>query len=293
MPFGPRIGLIFACVFWAISFIATKKALTVVPPLMVVALRLVISATCFAVYLAIRRPAIRYGGIGWLGRLFLLSLFGTGLHYGLQTIGLQYTGAANASIYSVTGPISILFIAALFLGERVTAVKAAGVALAVVGVLVVMGLDALLAFDLHGHLVGDVLVLLSILLWGAFTVYGKRLTAEMGALPVTALTTIMGACSMLPVAFVEMRVQGFSLASVTGEAWVAIAFLGVTCSFLATFLYVAALAHAESQKVGTYLYSIPPMTYLVAGLYLGEPITLNLFVGALLVLGGVALTERG
>ena len=47
------------------------------------------------------------------------------------------------------------------------------------------------------------------------------------------------------------------------------------------------------QKVGVYLYTIPPMTAVVAALYLGETITANLIIGAVLVIGGVALTERG
>ena len=37
MPLGPRIGLITACSFWAVSFVATTEALAVVPPLTVVA----------------------------------------------------------------------------------------------------------------------------------------------------------------------------------------------------------------------------------------------------------------
>ncbi|MBI5507999.1 MAG: DMT family transporter [Deltaproteobacteria bacterium] len=293
MPTGPKLGLVLACVFWAISFIATKKALEVIPPLTVVAARLSVSAACFAVYLGVRRPVLPRAGARSLLQLFVLSLFGTGLHYGLQTVGLQYTSASNASIYAVTGPITIIAIAVLFLGERLTTVKAVGVGVALGGVLTVMGLDTLLAFDLQGHLLGDALVLLSIVLWGGFTVYGKKLSATMGALPMTALTTIIGALSMLPVAALELRVTAFDLASSTAEAWVAVAFLGVTCSFLATLLYVNALAHAESQKVGAYLYAIPPMTYLAAGVYLHEPITARLLVGSLLVLGGVALTERG
>ena len=50
---------------------------------------------------------------------------------------------------------------------------------------------------------------------------------------------------------------------------------------------------SESQKVGVYLYAIPPMTAVVAAFYVGETITPNLVLGAILVISGVALTERG
>jgi len=72
-----------------------------------------------------------------------------------------------------------------------------------------------------------------------------------------------------------------------------VAFLGITCSFLATLLYFFALERAESQKVGVYLYTIPPMSFLIAGFYLGESIGLNLLIGSLVVLTGVYLTEKG
>ena len=292
MPSRARFLLLTACVLWAVSFVATKVALEAAPPLVVVTLRLLISALCFLPWIVATGGTRRLGGSRGLGRLFVLSLFGTSLHYSLQTAGLQFTTASNASLYTTTGPITILLLSALVLGERITARKAFGVALAVAGVLVVMGADTLSTLEL-GHVKGDVLVLASLVMWGLFTVYGKRMIDELGALRVTAWVTVIGALTMVPVGWAEARATGFSLADVTVEAWLAIAFLGVACSFLATLLYFVALGLSESQKVGVYLYTIPPMTAVVAALYLGETITVNLVIGAVLVIGGVALTERG
>jgi drug/metabolite transporter (DMT)-like permease len=86
---------------------------------------------------------------------------------------------------------------------------------------------------------------------------------------------------------------GFDLSSLGVAPWAAVLFLGVGCSFLATLLYFVALGVSESQKVGVYLYAIPPLTAVVAAIYLGERITANLVIGAALVIAGVALTERG
>jgi drug/metabolite transporter (DMT)-like permease len=293
MPLLAATGLWVACLLWAASFIATKVAVAAVPPLTLVTLRLAISSLCFLAWFALRRRPLRPGGWQGLWRIFVLSLFGTGLHYGIQTIGLQYTTASNASIYAVTGPISITLIAAAVLGERITLRKGVGIAVALAGVLVVMGIDAVASFDFRSYVVGDLLVFLSIVMWGVFTVYGKRLSGQMGALDLLAMTTLVGSAWMLPVGWAELCLRGFSLAQVTAEAWAAIAFLGVTCSFLATLLYFLALARTESQKVGIYLYTIPPMTYVVAALYLGESPGANLLVGSALVLLGVYLTERG
>jgi drug/metabolite transporter (DMT)-like permease len=291
MPNRARIALMTAAFLWAVSFVATRVALQTVPPLTVVTLRLLISALCFLPWVIVTggTKGINLRG---LGQLFLLSLFGTSLHYGTQTAGLQYTTATNGSVYTTTGPITILLLSAVFLGERITLRKAVGVAVAMIGVLVVMGWETLSAFEL-GNVKGDLLVLSSIVMWGLFTVFGKKMTDQLGALRVTAWVTILGAMTMIPVGWGEARARGFSLDDASGEAWVAIAFLGVACSFFATLLYFVALGLSESQKVGVYLYTIPPMTAVVAALYLGEVITLNLVSGAVLVITGVALTERG
>jgi drug/metabolite transporter (DMT)-like permease len=293
VPISAKLSLITACFFWAASFIATKTALNNIPPLTMVTLRLVISSGCFLLWLLFRGRKLPYHGPAWLGYLFLLSLFGTGLHYGIQTVGLQYTTASNASLYAVTAPISIAIIAALFLGERITLKKAAGIGCALIGVLIVMGGKTLATFELKDHLLGDLLVFASIFMWGIFTVMSKSMTRKISALDLTAIVTFMGTLCMIPVGGIESLSRSFSLAAIPIKAWVAVAFLGITCSFLATLLYVYALEQTESQKVGVYMYTIPPMSYIMAALVLNEAIGIQLLVGSALVFAGVYITEKG
>jgi drug/metabolite transporter (DMT)-like permease len=288
-----RLALLGACFLWAISFVATKIALEVVPPLTVVSLRLLIASLCFLPVLAAGNRRQSLFDRSTFLRLFGLSLFGAGLHYGFQTVGLLTTNASNASVYVATGPITILLLAVFFLGEKLNARKLFGIVIAVLGVLVVMGPETVTSFELRGNLVGDLLVLSSIVMWGCFTVFGKRLTDELGALTVTAAVTLIGAGWMTPVGWLELQRTGFALAEMTPSAWVAVIYLGGACNFLAVLLYFTALGHTESQKVGVYLYSIPPMTAVAAAVVLSEPITVGLVVGTVLVIAGVALTERG
>lgn len=288
-----QLALISASFFWAISFIATKVALNSAPALTVVTLRLIISSFCFVIWLIFSGRKIEFLGFKWLAQLFLLSLYGTGLHYGIQTIGLKYTSASNASLYAVTAPITILILGAIILKERVGLKKLTGIALALSGVLTVMGLDTLLELELKKHLLGDFLVFCSIVFWGLFTVFGKKMTDQLGPLKLTALVTFIGSLTMLPVGALECYYYSFSLSKITIDGWLAIIFLGTSCSFLATLLYFYALRYSQSQKVGVYLYTIPPMTAVVAYFYLNETLGLNFFLGSLLVIAGVYLTEKG
>ncbi|MCX5787418.1 MAG: DMT family transporter [Elusimicrobia bacterium] len=283
------LGLWVACFFWGISFIASKAALESAPPLTVVALRLLIAAACFLVWFAVKGwPKVA----SWRA-VFVLSLLGTSLHYGAQTAGLQYTTASNASLYAATCPVFIALTALFFLSERLSGRKALGILLALAGVLAAMGPRTLLSIEFGGHLWGDFLVLVSICLWALFTVYSKKLYAGSGAMELLGLATIAGAATMLPIGAAELWWRGATLAAITLKSWLAIGFLGLTCSFFAALLYFLALERMESQKVGVYLYTIPPMTYAAAWALLGERVGWNLAVGSVLVLAGVNLTERG
>ena len=135
-------GLWLACFFWGVSFIASKVALESASPMTVVTLRMAIAALCFAVWFSLRGwPRFSWRKDG--ARLALLSLCGTTLHYGTQTFGLQFTPAANASLYASTCPISIARIAAAALGERLSWRKLAGIGLALAGVLAALEPGAL------------------------------------------------------------------------------------------------------------------------------------------------------
>jgi drug/metabolite transporter (DMT)-like permease len=292
-PVPAKLALIAACFFWAASFIAIKTALDHIPPLTMVTMRYAVSSLCFLLWLVFRGKKIAFQGPAWLGRLFLLSIFGTGLQKGIETVGMQYTTASNASLYTITAPISIAIIAALFLGEKITWKKALGIGCALLGVLIVMGIETLMTFELKGHVLGDLLVIASIFMWGIFTVMGKDMTRQMNAVDLTAVVTFIGTLYMIPIGGIETLSRSFSLAAVPFKAWTAVAFLGITCSFLATLLYFFALERTESQKVGVYMYTIPPMSYIMAALVLKETIGINLLIGSLIVLTGVYLTEKG
>lgn len=290
MPASAVLALLAACTLWGVSFVATKVALDALPPMAVVAARLVVSAACFGLWLAVRRRRLDLGG--WWLRLVVLSLCGVSLHYGLQTAGLKYTTASAGSVYAVTGPVTIAVLGALFLGERLTFQKVAGIGVALVGVLVVIGLDPLRSFAVGGRAWGDLLVLASIVLWGVFTVLGKTATDRFGPVTVTAVMTLLGAATLLPFGAAAAVRSGVTPTGMAPSAWLAILFLGVGCSFGAVLLYVAALGRSEAQKVGVFLYTIPPITALTAWPVLGETPGSRFVVGAALVVAGVVLTER-
>ena len=54
-----------------------------------------------------------------------------------------------------------------------------------------------------------------------------------------------------------------------------------------------ALRGLEPSRAMSYLYCVPPLAVAIGALFLDEPVTIWLLLGGALVLGGVALAQRG
>ncbi|UOE45675.1 EamA family transporter [Agromyces larvae] len=92
------------------------------------------------------------------------------------------TGAVAASVISAINPAMIALGAALVLRERLSGLQGAGIALAFVGVTVVLTGDDLTAVVANGFGAGDLLVVASVIAWTVYSLISRRLRTP----PVTA-----------------------------------------------------------------------------------------------------------
>jgi drug/metabolite transporter (DMT)-like permease len=83
--------------------------------------------------------------------------------------------------------------------------------------------------------------------------------------------------------------RGFHVASVSGAAWIALAYLVVAGSVVAFTAYVWLLHHESPTKVGTYAYVNPVVAVLVGYFLGGEPLGTRTVLGTLLVLVSVVV----
>ncbi len=132
---------------------------------------------------------------------------------------------------------------------------------------------------------GDLLMLLTIAAWTAYTVLGRRLH---GVPPITA-TAIQAAMTVVALAPLA-AVNGLALPADASSAW-ALLFIGVFPSVGAYLLWNLALRTVPASSAGVFL-NLMTVFVVAAGLALGTPIGPLEVVGGLLVLGGVILTTR-
>jgi drug/metabolite transporter (DMT)-like permease len=223
---------------------------------------------------------------------FLLAGFlGLAAFQILFTWGLRWTTAAHAALLLA---LSLLFAALwerILDGAQVHKRFLVGGAVALVGVAVVVGLDALRFRDAR-QVAGDLLALAGAVAWSFYAVYQKRLLLR-GHSPakVTALASLCSAAAATPFALWEIlnadwsRV-GWAQAGVQlYSAWLA--------TLLAQVAWSYSIKHRPARVVMLFQSIVPVSTALAAWLLLGEPITWSLLWGGLLIMAGVSYARRG
>jgi drug/metabolite transporter (DMT)-like permease len=203
--------------------------------------------------------------------------------------GIRRTTPAHSSLVVALLPVLVLVLAAFLLKERLTPLKITGVLMAFAGVLLISVRDGW-SFS-RGTLGGDLLTLCGVIAFAYYTVAGKGIIPRMGVLRTTSLVFLTGGAVMVPLVLPAAFRQPWE--SVTPRGWLALAYVVFVGTFLCYLLYYWALARIESGKVAAFTYVQPVLAGATSHFFLGESIHGHFVLGALVVLAGVYLAERG
>jgi len=280
----------FAVVVWGASFIATKIALREVAPMTIIWIRFGIGVAILAAFAAARKelalPSFRE-----LGYFSLLGFTGITFHQWLQANGLITAQATTFAWIITTTPIFIAVLGWLMLNERLGWSRVGGIALATIGVLLVVSHGDVRALA-NGNFGtrGDFLVLLSSPNWAIFSVISRKGLKKYPATQMMLYVMALGWLFTTPLFFAE---KGFSeIGQLTFSGWMSIAFLGVFCSGFAYIFWYDALKSISASQVGAFLYLEPLVAAVVAAFLLDEKILATALAGGALILVGVWIVNR-
>jgi len=288
----PAIEATFAVLVWGASFIATKVALREVSPVTVVWLRFGIGVTILGGAVLARRQ-FAWPSRRELAYFALLGFLGITFHQGLQSIGLQTSQATTTAWIVATTPIFMALLGWLVLREVITLRQALGIALATVGVLLVVtrGDFGSLANGRFGA-PGDILILISSLNWAVFSALSRRGLQRHPATRMMFFVMLFG-WLFVSLLFFFPAIPGGpeQIPTLSLQSWLAILFLGLFCSGLAYIFWYDALQSLPTSQVGAYLYLEPLVAVVVAAVVLGEPLLLASVAGGAMILFGVWLVQ--
>jgi drug/metabolite transporter (DMT)-like permease len=281
---SPRAAAALAVVFWGVSFVATKAALTEVAPVTLIFLRFAIGA---AVLLAIVRELPPREA--WPA-LALMGFIGVFVHQMLQAYALTMTSATNSGWLIGVTPIWSAVLAAIVLRERFGFWKVVGLAGGFAGALLVVtkGDFSSRVFG-RPSTTGDLLILISTLNWAIYSVLGHRTIRTLGPRRATSGAMLFGAAMLAP--FFIAQKGWRQIPNLTATGWSALLFLAVCCSALGYLFWYGALERIEVSRVAALLYAEPLVTFVAAALLLGERVSGVVIAGGILVLISVLVAQ--
>ena len=271
------------------TYLAAKRALAELSPFEVALARFVLAGAVYVALLLARPPRVARRDLAGLAALGFVAI---PLNQGLFLGGLSLTTPGHAALLYATTPVFVFLIGAWRGEERATPRKLAGIGVAFAGVAVVLASRGQLsgAGDARAGLAGDVLVLLAVMAWAVYVVFGKAYVGRYGVVTTTGLTIVIGTLLYVPLGLAVSREASFRAVSPVG--WASVAYLVILTSVVAYLVYYWSLARAEASRVAIWSNTQPVLTALLAWAIHGDPLTGAFLAGGALVIAGVALTQR-
>lgn len=274
--------LVAATACWGGGTVLSKQALDRgVAPLTLLAIELASSSALLllgAVVLGLRPT--------WsvtLGRLALLGVLNPGLAYALGLLGLVTVTASLSVLLWATEPVLIMLLAVLLLRERIAAATLVGVAVALVGVLLVVYRPGA-----SGDATGISLTIGAVSACAFYTVLTRRLLLDDSSLEV-ALVQQLAALGFAVVLAGSTWAAGVSDLGAPRDlgTWALAAASGLVYYGLAFWLFISGLRGVPASVAGSVLPLIPVFG-LAAGYLVGERLDDRQWLGAALVVVATA-----
>lgn len=220
------------------------------------------------------------------------GLIGVVVSQTLTAWSLVYTTPTYYAILATLCPVAVMLGAAIFLKERITGMKIAGVVLAIVGALIVVMHGATTETQGKNDLLGIGLGFLSLLTWVAYLLITRNVSGRYS--PVTQMKWVFlaSALVMLPMTWGEFGQQPLYSSSWQWSGIIAMAFIVICATVLGYFAIPYAMRRLEATTVSTYTNLQPIVTALIA-ITIGQDIlTWDKPVALVLVLIGAYLVTK-
>jgi drug/metabolite transporter (DMT)-like permease len=290
--------LVLMVLIWGVNYSVLKRAFTEIPPQPFNSLRIVIASGLFLGAIRLARHRAARGRLSEVFHtphpltrrdrldLIWLGFVGHCCYQYCFVAGVAATSVSNAALIIGATPVSVAVLSAALGRERIGPLHWLGAAISISGIYFVVGRGA--SFG-GSTLKGDLLIMLSVGCWTAYTLGASHLIARHSPLYVTGMTMVIGGVPYVLLATPALiRLDWTAPAAWT---WIALVLSAVFALGLAYLIWYTAVQKIGPSRTAIYSNVVPIVAMAVAALWLGEPLTRTKLVGATAVLTGVALTR--
>lgn len=272
-------ALAVLCLIWGFNWVVMKHANQVFPPVLFTTYRFILgSGILLGINYFTRIPTPRREDWKWvvLGGILQIAFFNTAVQ-----VGMQYLSAGFSSILSYSMPLWVTIMAHFLLDERLTKRKIAGVAIGMVGLVVLLNVSG------GGAWWAIILTLSGAIAWAFSSILIKLKLQHCGVLQYTTWQMVAGAVvlAIYSALFEHGTVQwGWD------AVW-CLLYNGILASAAAFLLWTYILSNTEAGKASVSVLVIPIIGVLAGVIFLKEPLYWNTIMGMALILGGIWLVN--
>lgn len=284
-PLWIRLAPALFVALWSGGYAFAKIGLAHAEPMTFLSLRFGFALLILAGVFLIMRPPLPESAAQWR-HLLVSGLLIQVCYFGFSYMAFWLGAAAGAVALIVSmQPILVALAAPLVVGERVSAVRWAGLGLGLAGAALVivsrLGMPT-------GELIGLAVAGLALFAMSAAALHEKRSGTAVNPIVAIIVQYGVGLACILPIAygFETMRVAW------TAEFAGALAYLVIGNSVIAVTLLLAMLRAGEATRVSALLFLVPPGAALLAWGLIGETLSPLAWAGMALAAAGVGLATR-
>lgn len=275
--------LTLLALLWGSSYLFIRIAVTEIPPVTLIAVRVLGAALLLHIVLLLRGERLPRDR-RTLGRLGIQAIFNSIGAWTLLAWGQQFVDAALASVLNSTSPIFVFIFTALFtrhetLGGR----KLLGACIGILGIVLILGVATL--HGLGDQVVGQLACLTGAALYAGAAIHGKRF-GHISAAATAAGTMTWAAVVLVPAALLLEKPWTLSPDAAAVAATLA---LSIFCTGVALLVYFRLVQTLGSLGVASQSYLRAVVGVLLGLVVLGETLSLSIIIGLAAAVLGVAL----
>lgn len=275
------IDFVLLSAIWGASFLFMRVAAPEFGPFALIGLRSGIAVLCLLPLVLLREGTSQM--LSHVRELTVVGVVNAAIPFTLLAYAATSLTAGFTALINATTPLWAAVVGLLWLNAKLTRLQWTGLALGVIGMVVLTW--GKVDFKPGGSGLAIVAGLIATLAYGFSTHYTKRKLSAVSPMGVATGSQTAGALMVLPFA-----VAFWPETMPSAKAWVAAVLLAVLATAFALILYFRLIARLGGQKASTVTFLIPVFAVGWGAVFLNEAVTVPMALGGAIVLAGTALT---
>jgi drug/metabolite transporter (DMT)-like permease len=274
--------LVLLGAIWGGSFFFARVAVSEIPPLTLVLLRVAIAGAALHLYLLLRGPSFALALPHW-PMFVALGILNNAIPFSLIFLGQTALGAGIASVLNATTPFWTIVIAnAVTSDEKLSLNRVLGVLFGIAGTAVMIGPG--LVAGLGGPVWPKFALIAASISYALALMVARRIKGIPAVIVATGQLTV-STVVMIPVALLVSGTAG--LFSAGTHVWAAVFGLALLSTAFAYLLYFTIVARAGATNASLVTLIVPVSAILLGAVFLGERLELFDFAGMALIAAGL------